>query len=171
MSDIILIISLGLALTSASENKSCWPALPTGLAIFFISVMAERSAALAPNWVIPPTFIKLSKTFLFTLLASIRLQKSFKERNLPNSLASRIESMAALPTFLIASRPNLIALASKDSLSSIIVNPTSLSLISGGRIFIPILLHSFMAEVIFWVSFDSAVRRAVIYSIGKLAFM
>ena len=90
--------------------------------------------------------------------------KSEKVVKGPSLFASRIASIAATPTFLIAENPKRIAL-------STILKLTSLSLISGGKTLIFILRHSLTAKEIFSLSADSAVKKAAINSTGKFAFI
>ena len=81
----------------------------------------------------------------------------------PLSLIIIIESIAPWPTFLTARSPNLM-----DSCTT--VKFAKLSFMSGGSIFIPILMDSLIyAAILSRLSF-SLVRSAVINSTGKFAF-
>ena len=105
---------------------------------FTISGYTPKIVAQFANCIKAPDLARLSIVFLFTFLKSTFMRKSLKPVRGPTERASMMESIAALPTFLIADRPNRILLPS-------MVKSLSDLLMSGGSTGISILLHSSIA--------------------------
>ncbi len=124
--------------------------MPAYALIFCFLVPSRQSSA--------PALIKLSSVRLLIDFPLIREQRSFSERNPPPAFRSFvISSITGLPTLLIAASPYLIP-------PSVGVNAASPSLISGGRIEIPICRHVMEYSVIFPVLSITEVRSAAINS-------
>ena len=138
----------------------CWPALRECVPLRESWIKDMALARVIPRESKAPAFIRFSSTFLFTFLVSTLLRKSSMDRKGPFlSLVSRIDSMAAEPTPLTASSPNLMELP-------ITLNSLPLRFMSGGRICMDIFLHSAIKWTILSVLSISVLRVAAINSTG-----
>ena len=144
-------------------RRSFW-ALEAAAIIF--SRREKRRARSSPEKSKAPARTRDSRFFLLTDLESRRLAKSSAPVNSPPASRSQIAaSMAALPTFLTAAKPNRIALDAAPPVRSG-ANFSWLLLMSGGKTLMPMFLHSSTKTEILSVLLISFESREAMNSTG-----
>src|SRR5215471_15690638 len=123
------------------------------------SVLVYRRARFGSILLKALVLMRLSTTCLLTVRRSTRSQKSKSDLN---GLLATIDVIAVSPTFLIAARPKRMPFG-------VGVKFTSLELMSGGRIAMPMSRHSLMYFTTLSVLLRSLVSRAAMKYRGCFA--